>query len=253
TTTLTGPVVMLGQDHALAACIVSGAAPVQVDCVTNTTTINSVFPANPPNDRTYSFTNSIVGTVSGGVTVDGFGLRLQTDSPGGSTITSTNNGNVSSNQAINGAVDLETVDGSISYFGNGSISASTADSIHSALNITVNGGAGTATIGSAATPVTPNFAGGTGISVSTLNGDQNVFLSGGTIAVGNGNPGGFGLAMTSVAAANMNVSVAGTSFVNTSGTNAVAGIVAASDSGNIVISSSATIGNLAAPFEAGIV
>ena len=51
-TSILGGVAMIAPQSASAACVVAGNT---VTCATNTTTIDTPFPVNPPNDRAYQF------------------------------------------------------------------------------------------------------------------------------------------------------------------------------------------------------
>jgi outer membrane autotransporter protein len=235
-TILGAPVLMAEPQQALAACNVSGTAPVQVNCVSNTTTTNTLFPANAPNDRRYIFNDNISGTIAAGVTVDGFGLDLSTTATGG-RITFVNNGTVFNNLP-GGPIELFELNGNggtVNYSGNGSLIDINGN--RDALQIH-NTGAGAINVGTAATPLTGNFTGRFGMILDTVQGDQNVFLNGGTITSFDG--GGIAAFASS---GDINVAVAGTNIVraNLLGGHA-GGIASSTSSGDILISSSATIG-----------
>src|SRR5262245_42623141 len=104
---------------AQAACNVFAAG--LVICGTTTTT-NTTFPANVPNDRNYVFNvPTFTAAVTSGALVDGFGLRFQNTSPTGS-ITVTNDGAVTTAQPGFSALVILASGGSLTYTGTGSVS-----------------------------------------------------------------------------------------------------------------------------------
>jgi hypothetical protein len=101
------------------AISVSGTNPTRVTVASNTTTTNTTFNANVPNDRDYIFADHVTGTVNAGVTLDGFGLFLQSTRSNGRAAL-TNNGSVSVNSPLD-ALALEGHGGAVTYAGSGTV------------------------------------------------------------------------------------------------------------------------------------
>jgi outer membrane autotransporter protein len=239
--TILGAPVLMAPQQTLAACSTSGTNPVTILCAENTTTTdttNSTSPNPATSDRRQLFDANLIGQVNAGVTVSGFGLLLVANA-GGAGINFTNNGSV-----IGGAT-LQGNGGTINYSGNGSISNS---SLASALVIG-NAGTGVINFGTAATPIAPNFSAGTGIQIVTNDGDQNSFLNGGTVSITT--PTGIGLDLQSNAG-NINATIGNTNIRNSSILVGSATGISAQTSGNISISSSASIGVDVTPMHRGI-
>jgi len=180
------------------SCSTSGVDPVAATCsnpggtiVTNNTT-NLVSPNAVTNDRIQSFNADLIGSVTNTTTVNGAGLSLITTKVNGG-ITMTNNGAVTTNQALN-ALQLNGNGGLITYSGNGSMSTNSGI----ALAITNNGGGninantGTGTIvGSSAISLSTTGSGTIGmttggaitgtISTTAVDGLNTVNVTGGTI------------------------------------------------------------------------
>lgn len=196
---------------AMAACDITS-APNTVSCAANTTTTNTSnadAATSPSNDaaQTFSAGGSVTGNVANGVTVNGYGLTVQT-SENGAGIRFTNNGAVNSSSfgSTAATLGLITTTGGITYNSAAGATVTGADIISLMLSAQsagatrdltahVNGNvSNTGSIG-AATGValqsqapgnllldgTGNISGGTGISVATPNvnsGSANITVSG---------------------------------------------------------------------------
>lgn len=142
---------------ALAACTVT-AAPNVVTCTntttTNTTNTNAGTALSSDREQLFNAGGAVTATVSGGATIDGFGLALtNTQAPvGAGDITFTNSGAVavsSGNSPTHGgisAVNLNGRGGTITYTGNGSVSG-----VSGIAATTVGSGAVTVTAGAITT------------------------------------------------------------------------------------------------------
>jgi outer membrane autotransporter protein len=125
--------ILLGSgSQAQAQCSTAGVATVTVTCGTNTTTTSTTNSASPnaaTSDRLQDFNSNIVGQIAPGVTVGGVGLSLRSEAPG-STISVTNAGTVTSNQAGLGALELNAGVagdfGQFTYSGAGTVSNTAA-------------------------------------------------------------------------------------------------------------------------------
>ena len=112
---------------AIAACNVVIAASNNVDCTSNTTTTNTTNlngATAASSDRTQEFNNglTIVGSVSAGITVDGFGLRLLLSNAGGNNpLTIDNHGVITTNQAVPARCSSTAMAAVIYYTGDGSV------------------------------------------------------------------------------------------------------------------------------------
>jgi VCBS repeat protein len=115
---------------------VSGANPTLVTAASDTTTTNTTFNTNPPNDRNYVFADTIGATINAGVVVSGFGLRLESTAADANVFLG-GEGSVAINQAT-AAVELVGNGGTVSYAGTGSITNDDGPGV----TITNNGGSG---------------------------------------------------------------------------------------------------------------
>src|SRR5215216_593225 len=86
---------------------------------TTTNTTNTTSPATT-DDRIQQFNADLQGQVNSGVTVDGFGLNLVTTKVGGSINIFTNNGTVTTDEAVD-ALRLDGNGGQIVYAGSGTV------------------------------------------------------------------------------------------------------------------------------------
>jgi len=181
-----GAVVTLGllaPTQAWAQCVVGG---VTVTCSGDTSTTDTTYPTNPPNDRFYQgpIATPIILNVDGGVTVSGNGLAVTNTAGGGITVT--NDGTISvdaGNTPTAGgtaALSLTAAGGPIVYTGGDVINNGNGN----AFDVVQNGGVGsvditagniTAATGEGIT--VRDVATGTGISVTT-NGAVNALSAG---------------------------------------------------------------------------
>src|SRR5215217_1924095 len=89
-----------GSAQAQCSTVTPAGGPTTLACPVNTTTIATTNsnPNNPStNAREQSFSNSIVGIVNPGVTIDGWGLHVA--ATGNQPVNFTNNGNITSTVA----------------------------------------------------------------------------------------------------------------------------------------------------------
>ena len=228
-----------GPRSALAACAVT-AAPNVVTCAstttTNTTNTNAGTASSSDREQKFTTNGAVTATVSGGATVDGFGLAITNSQAavGIGDITFTNNGAVTvspgntPNHGGGAAVNLNGSGGTITYTGNGSVSGVT--------------GIFAATLGSGAVTVTSgavNSTGALGIMAQGIDGlvtvnaqgAMNASNAGGGINASSGGIGG--VTVTTTAAGSINALSAPGIQVLTTGT---AGNVSVTTAG--VISSS---------------
>ena len=94
---LTLGLTMIAATPAQAVCTVGATT---LDCVSNTTTTDTTFPTNTPNDRNYTYNTGgtgIFGIVQPGVVVDGFGLSMTDSGVGTNPLTFTNSGTIQVN------------------------------------------------------------------------------------------------------------------------------------------------------------
>ena len=103
------------------AISVSGTDLVLISATSNTTTTNTTFNANAPNDANYFLPNSIFAGVSTGVTIDGFGLFLWA-TLADRNLDMVNDGTIAVTEQAAGLTLLAT-GGAVSYLGAGTISS----------------------------------------------------------------------------------------------------------------------------------
>ena len=103
------------------AISVSGTDLVLISATSNTTTTNTTFNANAPNDSNYFLPNSILAGVSTGVTIDGFGLFLWA-TLADKNLDMINDGTIAVTQPA-AALTLVATGGAVSYLGAGTISS----------------------------------------------------------------------------------------------------------------------------------
>jgi hypothetical protein len=142
---------------------------------------------NSTAEATTTFNGNQTVTISG--TVSGFGLRV-VDGSVGSSITVLNNGAVSTNQNRSG-LGIFGNGGLITYSGNGGATTTGVSTVAGTSNFGLaifNNNNGGVNIGSVSAPVTGIFSGGGGIFIGVpgdssdqFNGNQNVFLRGGSV------------------------------------------------------------------------
>ncbi|MBZ9887661.1 autotransporter outer membrane beta-barrel domain-containing protein [Mesorhizobium sp. BR1-1-3] len=166
---------LLAPGQAWSACFVVGAT-IQCD---NTTTIDTTYPDNPPNDRAYSgaIATPIILNIDAGTTVSGNGLAVSNTGAGGLNVT--NNGTISidaGNMPTAGgtaALSLSAAGGVITYTGGSIINNGTGNAFDAAQT----GGAGSVDINIAASVsaatgegiTVRDVATSTGVSVKTNN------------------------------------------------------------------------------------
>lgn len=227
-----------------------------INCAVNTATnpgTTNINGANPSSsDATQIFNNGspINATITSGTTISGGGLNLVVTTASGIGVI--NNGSLTTAQSP--ALVINGNGGAITYSGNGSITNPTG--ANDGLTI-LNSGAGTVDVGTAATPVTPTISGGIGLAVNTVNANQTINVSGGSVTTTAPAASSIGgIAVNLVVAGTGNSTAAftgGSSIVNASGLTNTVGIQAlAASSGIISITSDATIGSAASPFFLGI-
>ena len=103
------------------AISLSGTDLVLISATSNTTTTNTTFNANVPNDSNYFLPNSILAGVSTGVTIDGFGLFLWS-TLADKNLDMINDGTIAVTQAAV-ALTLVATGGAVSYLGAGTITS----------------------------------------------------------------------------------------------------------------------------------
>ena len=103
------------------AISLSGTDLVLISATSNTTTTNTTFNANAPNDSNYFLPNSILAGVSTGVTIDGFGLFLWA-TLADKNLDMINDGTIAVTQPA-AALTLVATGGAVSYLGAGTISS----------------------------------------------------------------------------------------------------------------------------------
>ena len=135
-----------------------------ISCATNTTTTDTVYPANPPVDRAYVSSGgaAVFLDVDPGVTVDGFGLYI---SGAADPLTVINDGIVRvnlGNTPTAGGSDaaLAGIGGRVTYSGAGSVSNLGTGA---GLQLTANGGAG---LGGVSATIGGNILSTTGIGIA---------------------------------------------------------------------------------------
>jgi outer membrane autotransporter protein len=239
---------LLGDSRtALAACNVF--VPGQVFCATTTTT-DTTFPNNVPNDRNYQFAvSNVTAFVIPGALVDGFGLRFASTEPGGA-VTVTNEGTVAATDAnsFNG-IEIQGNGGLVTYQGNGSASAVGASPGAFFAGLAMfNRNNGDIQMGTAANPITgATFTGQRGVVLGILAGSGDVvgnvsaFLSGGTLTPTAAGGEGIFLDATSGSGNATIVTTGGTNIATAGGD--FTGIDARANSGNVSINSDALIGS----------
>ncbi|WP_247987236.1 hypothetical protein [Bradyrhizobium sp. 186] len=176
-------------DRALASCAVS-ASPNVVSCDTTVTTATGNFDAALTTSNDYSQVFNTGGAVTAGVNagqaVSGQGLWIVAAELG-APITFTNNG------AVLGPGDglkLASNAGNITYFGNGSVSGTTAGVGGLVIMVT---GAGSITVGTSGAPVAANFSGSSALVAQSGAGATDVFLNGGSLTATGAAGGGLSL------------------------------------------------------------
>jgi hypothetical protein len=241
---------------AQAACNVF--VPGQVFCATTTTT-NTTFPNNAPNDRNYEFdVPNVTAVVIPGALVDGFGLRFASTNPTG-TVTVTNEGTVAATDAnsFNG-IEVQGNGGLVAYRGNGSASAVGASPGAFFAGLAMfNRNGGDIQMGSAASPITgATFTGQRGVVLGIIAGSGDVvgnvsaFLSGGTLTPTAAGGEGILLDATS-GSGNATIVTTGGTNIATGGGDFI-GIDARANSGNVSIKSDALIGSAAGSVRIGL-
>ncbi len=103
------------------AISLSGTDLVLISATSNTTTTNTTFNANAPNDSNYFLPNSILAGVSTGVTIDGFGLFLWS-TLADKNLDMINDGTIAVTQAAV-ALTLVATGGAVSYLGAGTVTS----------------------------------------------------------------------------------------------------------------------------------
>ncbi|EHR03405.1 autotransporter outer membrane beta-barrel domain-containing protein [Bradyrhizobium sp. WSM471] len=237
-TAFTGAFIAVIAGHpgsALAACAVT-VGPNTVTCnstvTTNTTNTDAATASSV--DRSQAFSaGPVSATINPGQTVSGYGLAI---SANGAGINVVNNGAVTTTQAVH-ALDISTSTGNIVYSGNGSASNTAGSGI--GLNMNTNG-AGTITMGTSGTPVTPNFQGSTAMQLIAAS-SINMTLNGGSLTTlssfGDG---------ALISGGDVSVALTGNgAIVNASGATAARGLDVFG-TGTMTVTSNATIGGASA-------
>ena len=103
------------------AISLSGTDLVLISATSNTTTTNTTFNANAPNDSNYFLPNSILAGVSTGVTIDGFGLFLWA-TLADKNLDMINDGTIAVTEH-SGGLTLIATGGAVSYLGAGTVSS----------------------------------------------------------------------------------------------------------------------------------
>jgi len=217
---------------------------------TDTTNTNGAAFNTGDRLQTYNINGTVNATVGSGVVITGNGLAIES-TQAGATVTVTNDGSVTANGLVpptaggSAALQINANGGLITYTGNGSVANTPTASSGGGLAMS-NTGTGGIAIGGLFTPVIGTFAGNNGIVLSTADGIQNVFLSGGTITL-NGtaapaNDDGIRAVATGSGAANLQI-LGGTTINHaTLGTNFHAGLSARSGTGDVNVNTNANVG-----------
>ncbi|THF57727.1 hypothetical protein [Ollibium composti] len=146
---------------ALAACTFSDA---------NTFSCGSMV-TGPADVMINATSEATTGTIEAGATISGLGLGIVAG-PGGSL-------NIINNGAVTGSIiglTIGSVAGNITYSGNGSASGGLA-----AAGLSIFAGPGTIAVGTADTPVIPNFSGFAGLATVSSTATS-IFLNGGSLS-----------------------------------------------------------------------
>ena len=198
---LTSAVAMVSAPQSvLAQCATTGGS---VQCTGTFATSDSISNAATNMARVQSIQYPVTVTVTSGANIGGYGLSISPITPdgplpggppvegysnvvAGGNITFTNNGTI--NQTLlplltatsGGTAALAIIGngGDVTYTGAGSVSSTVANAIDIS-----NTGSGNVNFGTAATPITPNYSGASGLNISTVFGNQNVFINNGNINV----------------------------------------------------------------------
>ena len=202
-----------------------------------------------------------------GTAITGYGLSID-NTVSNAPITIVNSGNVSvttggaalaganSNLNANGAaLNINGDGGTITYSGNGNATGGTGSN-YDGIDI-ANTGPGAVIVGGNGTtafpgnPVTPELTGATGLGISTVDGDQNVFLQNGTISVTSADGRGI---FQDATTGNVNLTITGGATISsTVASSGIFGIEAeTSGAGSVSVASSATMGAPLLPFTEGI-
>jgi fibronectin-binding autotransporter adhesin len=223
----------------------------------NTTNQNGSNATSTDREQLFNKGSNINATIQSGTSITNYGLALTQGTLGG-TVSLTNQGQVTTNHNFN-ALEIDGNGGTVSYSGNGSAIStgvsSTPGTAFAGLAI-YNNGTGDVNIGTAVSPVTGTFSGQQGIYVgipanseNTFNGNQNIFLSGGSVTeTASGGAALFGDARSGT----------GNVFIQTTGNTTIAGaptgfgIAAQTLSGNATSITNANIGTAAAPLGTGV-
>src|SRR5579862_6916776 len=267
---------------ASAACVINNSTggAGTIECSGTYATSNSTNPITGTKTnasssvRDQSFNDAFsVGAGASGYTIDpgtaitGYGLSIDS-TVSNAPVTIINSGNVSvttgsgtlagANPSLNAsgaALNINGDGGTITYTGNGNGNGGSAG-IYDGIDI-VNTGPGAVIVGGNGTtafpgnPVTPTLTGANGLGISTVNGDQNVFIQNGTISVTSADGNGiFQSAMTG----KVNLTITGgTTISSTVASSGIFGIEAVtSGTGSVSVASSATMGAPLTPFTDGI-
>ncbi len=225
--------------QAMAACVVGATSVV----CGNTTTTDTLYPANTPNDRAYSsLLNLDTGSVTAGALVDGFGLYAGVGSPAGGTFTFTNDGVIQMNL------------GNASAFVPGS-GALVLAAINSPTNVIYQGAGDILNLG------TGNGMGvvlqGTGFFTATIGGSVRADAGDGiNVSATNPNGGAITLVTNSVNASGgdgIDVTTAGSGDVTITSNNGIQDSVGVGDLQNGIIVNSTGTGNITIDHNAGAI
>ncbi|WP_180375657.1 autotransporter domain-containing protein [Mesorhizobium sp. 8] len=175
------------------------------------------------------------GTIEAGATISGLGLGIVAG-PGGSL-------NIINNGAVTGSIiglTIGSVAGNITYSGNGSASGGLA-----AAGLSIFAGPGTIAVGTADTPVIPNFSGFAGLATVSSTATS-IFLNGGSLS----SLGAYGLQMQG---GDVSATLTGGTTIANAGTAGTGyGIFSSSVAGPTSIASDANIGGAGSSFAYGI-
>jgi fibronectin-binding autotransporter adhesin len=262
--TVYGPISAAAQELPSGCAVTSGGT---VNCsgtfpTTNTTNTNGSVANSTDRIQLFNNGSNINATIQPGTSITGFGLTLTQNTAGG-TVSLNNQGSVTTNQNNFNAIEIDGNGGTISYSGNSSSSAITTGGTGFFAGLAIfNNNNGDVNIGTAAAPATGTFSGRDGIYVgvpanseNTFNGNQNIFLSGGSVTetasattTTSGGAALFGDARSGTG----NVFIQTTGNTTIGGTTTGFGIIAATLSGNATIITDANIGTAGAPLGTGI-
>lgn len=241
----------------------STSAFAQCTASTNTLTCNASATGDQQNTdgnigvtsaRQQAYNANTIGLVNGPVT--GSGLEFS-PTLAGANVTVTNSGGItlSNSPVVTGNLGALEIDGSgagngglVTYSGTGNVISNVNGISGLFISNTGIGGVEAGTTASGGTISGATFTGVNAISTTTVNGNNNIVINGGTLTP---QAGGDGIDASSSGLGLINITTTGNTAIAASGGN-VTGIFASTAVGNITISSDANIGATGNPVSAGL-